>query len=163
MQQPMSKSKKFSGQSLIEVVVALAVVSLLAIALITSTLITQKTSRNAANETQATKLGQQNIEQVRVFRDRKGFSVLGNGSCFTLNTTNAEPTLWSMDACSGATANGEVLTLSNTVFTRKIAISTFGTSKQVTVTVTWQDAGNTRTVSNVTILSNCVGTGSTPC
>ena len=148
------------GQSLIEVVVALAVVSLLAVALISTSLVTQRTSKAAANDTQATKLVQQNIEQMRVFRDRKGYSALVDGTCYTLIIANvSDPNTWSIAACSGGTINGEVITQANVVFTRRIAIATPGgtsNQKRITVTVTWPDQGGTQTVSNVTILSNCI-------
>lgn len=146
-----------SGQSLVEVVVALGVVVALAVALITTSLVTQRTSRTAQNNTQATKLVQQNIEQVRVFRDRLGFSSLSNGSCLTLNTTNPDPLQWSLSNCSGPTAGGEVITLGSIDFTRKIAISTPDTNrKQVIVTVSWTDSGGLQSVTNTTFLSNCV-------
>lgn len=158
-----AKIKSYYGQSLIEVVVALSIVSLLAIALITSSLVTQRTSRNATNDTQATKLVQQNIEQIRVFRDRRGFSALVDGACYVLNTSNPDPAGWTLNACGGVTANGEAITLSNTQFTRKVAITTSGANKKITVTVNWQDGSNAKTVSNVTILSNCVGVGNATC
>lgn len=151
---------RLAGQSLVEVVVALGVVAALAVALVTTSLVTQRTSLQAKNNTQATKLAQQTIEQMRVLRDRKGFDSLSTGSCFTLNTTNSDPAMWTLPACSGATLNGEVVTLNNTDFRRKIAIATpSGTAnqKQVIVTVEWTDSGGNQKVTNTTILSNCVG------
>lgn len=145
------------GQSLVEVVVALGVVVALAVALITTSLVTQRASRSAQNNTQATKLVQQNIEQIRVFRDRKGFSSLTNGSCLTLNTLDADPARWILSACSGPTADGEVVTLGNVDFTRKLAISTPAVNKkQIVVMVLWTDSGGLQSVSNTTFLSNCV-------
>ncbi|MBI3282985.1 hypothetical protein HYZ70_02815 [Candidatus Curtissbacteria bacterium] len=144
------------GQSLVEVVVALGVVVALAVALITASLVTQRSSRTAKNNTQATKLVQQNIEQLRVFRDRKGFSALSDGSCHTLDTTNPDPAQWSLPTCSGA--DGEVVTLSSIDFARKIAISTPAVNKkQIVVTVQWTDSGGLQSVTNTTFLSNCVG------
>lgn len=146
-----------SGQSLVEVVVALGVVVVLAVGLITASLVTQRASRSAQNNTQATKLVQENIEQIRVFRDRKGFTALSDGSCLTLDTINSNPLFWTLAACSGATATGELKTLGNLDFRRKIIISTPSVNKkQIDVTVQWNDSGGLQSVSNRTFLSNCV-------
>lgn len=146
-----------SGQSLVEVVVALGIVVALAVALVTTSLVTQRSSKTAQNNTQATKLVGQNIEQMRVFRDRKGFSFLVDGTCFTLNTTNADPALWTLPVCAGVEANGEIVTLSNIDFVRKIAITTPTVNKkQIVVTVEWTDSGGLQKVTNTTFLSNCV-------
>ena len=66
------------GQSLVEVVVSVGIAVMLAISLITTSLITQKSSRAARNNSQATKLVQQTLEQLRVYRDRYGFAALPN-------------------------------------------------------------------------------------
>lgn len=146
-----------SGQSLVEVVVALGVVAALAVALVTTSLVTQRASRTAQNNTQATKLVQQNIEQMRVFRDRKGYTFLADGTCLTLNTTNADPALWILSPCAGVPPNGEKITLSNIDFFRKIAITTPAVNKkQIVVTVEWTDSGGLQKVTNTTFLSNCV-------
>lgn len=152
----------FAGQSLVEVVVALGVVAALAVALVTTSLVTQRTSQQAKNNTQATKLAQQTVEQVRVLRDRRGYSYLSSvsGACFTLDTSNVNPALWSLSACAGETANGEVRTLNNTDFRRKIAIATLpdtSNQRQVIVTAEWTDSGGVQKVTQTTILSNCVG------
>lgn len=145
-----------NGQSLIEVIVSLAVVIVLAISLVTTNLITQKASRSAKNNTQATKLVQENIEQLRILRDRKGFIVLGDGACMIMSTPNAnDPLTW------GVTSTGcpQTITLNNTVFSRSISISSTnpGFEKSMTVTVTWVDSSGTQKVENTTFLSNCVG------
>src|SRR5437879_249242 len=95
---------RFNGQTLIEVIVALGVAVILAVSLITTSLITQKAARSARNNTQATKLAQEYIEQIRVYRDRKGFanafaSVTEN-VCLKLNTTNPTPENWTLDNIS---------------------------------------------------------------
>ncbi len=145
------------GLSLIEVVIALAVVVTLAVSLIATSLITQKSSVTARNNSQATKLVQQNIEQVRILRDRRGFNYLAtitDSSCYTLNTSIADPVNWTLDSCS----TGEAITFNNVVFTRKIALATIAANKKsITVTVTWTDSGGTQTVNNVTYLSDWEG------
>lgn len=145
------------GQSLIEVVIALAVVVALAISLVTASLVTQRTSRGATSNTEATKLVQENIEQVRVLRDRAGFAALTPGSCEILDTTNADPSKWVLVSCSDT--DGEKKTLNGTDFLRKISIADpvpAAPKKIVTVTVSWTDSGGIQNVSNTTELSNCV-------
>ncbi len=148
------------GQSLIEVVVALAIVIMLAISLVATTLLVQKASNNARNSTQATKLVQQNIEQVRVFRDRQsaGFDALPNSGCYTLDTANADPAAWtvsSLSSCNGNPPNGaETVALNNTTFKRWIIFDNPSSTKRtVTVTVTWTDSSGVQRVSNSTFLS----------
>src|SRR3990172_11075319 len=90
------KNTFFGGQSLIEVVVSVGVAVLLAVSLITTSLITQKSSRSARNNSQATKLVQQTLEQLRVYRDRYGFAALPNvpqppPAWYCLNTPDYDP------------------------------------------------------------------------
>ena len=146
---------RFFGQSLIEVVIAMAVIVGLAVALVTTTLVVQKTSRTARNNTQATKLVQQNIEQVRVYRDRKGYaSIPDGGSCYTLSSGDPDPLIWFFSASFDClTGSGQQITLGKTNFDRKIKIETDASIKKVTVTVSWTDSGGTQSVSNQTILS----------
>ena len=145
---------KFLGQSLIEVVIAMAVIVGLAVALVTTTLVVQKASRTAKNNTQATKLVQQNIEQVRVYRDRKGYaSIPDGGSCYTLSSGDPDPLSWFFSASFDCSGSGQQITLGKTNFDRKIKIETDASTKKVTVTVSWTDSGGTQSVSNQTILS----------
>lgn len=177
------RNSKFRiGQSLIEVVVALAIVIMLAISLVATTLLVQKASNNARNSTQATKLVQQNIEQIRVFRDRQstGFAALPSTGCYTLNATNSDPVLWSLNyiaeseegsSCEGFPPNGaETVALNNTSFRRWIVFDNpTSTERTVTVVVIWKDSSGTQQVSNSTFLSKpCTGQigaggGATPC
>ncbi len=144
------------GQSLIEVMVAMAVITGLAIALVTMSLFSQKTAREARNNTQASKLAQENIEQVRIFRDRQGYSVLSSVSdgCYTLNTNNSDPSTWSFSPRFDClTGTGEKKTPDKTDFYRKIKIESVLATKKVTVTVSWTDSSGTQNVTNTTILS----------
>lgn len=59
-----------NGQSLIEVLVAVGVATLLGIALVSTAVLTQKTSRSTQNTAYATKLAQEMVEQLRIFRDQ---------------------------------------------------------------------------------------------
>ena len=149
------------GQSLIEVLVAMAIVALLAISLVTTTLLTQRSARTARNNTQATNLVQQSIERVRVYRDRVGYSALTDTSgpnCVKLVTEAdpADPSMWVLSSAGCP----ETIIFNNTSFNRKIFIQTSSNRKQITVTVEWQDSSGLQTVKSVTYLSNCVLTSS---
>lgn len=150
-----------SGQSLVEVVVALGVVVALAVALVTTSLVTQRTSRTAKNNTQATKLVQQNIEQMRVFRDRKGFLSLADGNCWVLVSSDVDPVNWTLVNNPPGVVCPEAIILNQTTFSRSVRITAGANANQkvVTVTVTWVDSGGIQTVSNTTVLSNCVNAG----
>lgn len=153
------------GQSLLEVIIAFGAVAILAISLIATSLITQRTTRNAQDNIQGIKLAQQNVEQMRAFRDRKGFiSLPGTDGCYTLsNTLNVDPTQWNLAACSGVTVNGETITASNTTFTRKIILtSTTSNEKRVNVIVTWNDSGGSQSVTSNTFLSSWCSGGIVP-
>lgn len=149
-----------SGQSLIEVVIALGVIVALAVSLVTASLVTQKSSRSAKNNTQAAKLAQQSVEQIRVFRDRVGFSALANNNCWVMLSTDTDPINWKLvnSGSSPSATCPEALTLNETNFSRSIKIEagTNALQKKVTVTVTWTDSGGLQTVTNVTYLSDCV-------
>ncbi len=140
---------------MIEVVVSLAVVVVLAIALVTTTLVTQRSSRAAKNNTQATKLAQQNIEQVRVLRDRQGFNLLSNG-CYTLSTSG-DPSSWALSSINCLNL-GEPVVADNIIFNRKISIADGSNSneKKIIITVSWTDSGGPRQVVDTTNLSKCV-------
>lgn len=146
-----------AGQSLIEVVVAMAVIVGLAVALVTTTLVVQKASRTSKNNSQATKLVQQNIEQVRIFRDRKGFDALSIGSCWFLDTSQNDPKDWSLKNAPGDCPHPILQT--NVTFNRSIEISCppapgdCSSQKTIKVIVTWTDSGGIQSVSNQTILS----------
>jgi type II secretory pathway pseudopilin PulG len=141
------------GQSLIEVVIALGIVVALSTALITAGLITQRSSRTAQYNSQATRLAQQNIEQIRIFRDRQGFSAISDGSCFTIDASSPDPAIWTLSTAMCPT--GESLILGNIQFNRRISISPDGSDKKIIeVTVSWEDSGGVQVVKNETILGD---------
>ena len=145
------------GQSLLDVVVAVGIVAALAVALITTILFTQRASRSTASTTQASKLVQQNIEQMRIFRDRQGFSSFpaSDGNCFILNSDNPIPTNWELNVCPAETPSGKAEVFNNVTFFRRIAISTQSPNKKkVVVTASWTDSQGLPTVANTTILTN---------
>lgn len=145
-----------AGQSLVEVIVSVGIAVVLAIALISAGLITNKTAGSARNNTQATKLAEQYIEQVRVYRDRRGISTLlskGNG-VFCIDSSNADPSLWDL-VTAGCP---QTVTLGGVNFSRSITIAETSPSdpthkKLISATVTWGESGGTQSVTSQTILS----------
>lgn len=149
------------GQSMIEVLIAVGVTAALAVSLITTTLITQKTARSARNNSQATKLAQEYIEQVRILRDRKSFDYISSkvGDCWMLTSADPNPDNWNLDPCPQG-IDGEVKILDNTTFIRKVDIdnSAGANKKLITSLVTWQEGSDTKIVSSKTFLSSwCTG------
>lgn len=153
-------NKKFKiGQSLIEVVVAMALLGIVAVALVATSLFTQKATRTASSQVQATKLGEESVEQMRIFRDRLGFGALTNGDCWKLVTTEAgNPNTWKL-ANSAPDVCPDVFTVGNTAFNRfiKIEDGVNASQKKITVTVTWTEGANTKSASSQTFLSNALG------
>lgn len=163
-----SNRNRKRGQSLIEVIVAFAVVALVGMALITATLATQKTAISARNKSQATELVQQYLEQVRAIRDINGYSYISGlgvpttNTCYKiLNSTDPNPGLWTLNtSCTGATPyNGELVQLNNIDYYRKITFSTLPTSTSavVQIDVTWKEGTNDRSVSQQTVISKWCG------
>lgn len=155
------------GQSIIEVLIAFGVIVVLGIALVSAGLLTQRTSISARNNTQATKLVQGYLEQVRVIRDIVGYTAFKNAysdaTCYVVaNSTGSDPSLWSLSpSCTGtAPLNGEIVTFNNVSFFRKVTLAnTTSTNRDVNVTVTWKEGVNDRVITANTVLSKwCEGT-----
>jgi len=159
------KNANFGGQSLVEVVVSIGVAVILAISLITTSLITQKSSRSARNNSQATKLVQQTLEQIRVFRDRHPpddpavddkLEFLPNSpstTCYSLDVTSGVPENWTLVSVS--CASPQSITLDSTSFSRTIEMVNQGLTNEkrlITVTIAWAESGQTRSVKSQTFL-----------
>ena len=160
------KNEFSGGQSLVEVVVSVGIAVILAISLITTSLITQKSSRSARNNSQATKLVQQTLEQIRVFRDRHPpddpavddkLEFLPNApttTCYSLDATSNDPDNWTLNSASCSTT--QTITLDNTNFNRKIEMINQGLNAEkrlITITISWDESGQTRSVKSQTFLS----------
>ena len=140
------------GQSLIEVVISISLAAILAISLITTTLVTQRTSQSAKNNTEATKLAQEWVEQLRVFRDRHDFADLDTSKC-RLDTSQPNPDNWTLqgpicpvDVVLGTETFHRLLIIADTV--------PFDPNKRaVTILVTWDEPGGQKEVKHETIFS----------
>lgn len=145
-----------TGQSLIEVIVSVSIAVILAISLISMSIVTTRAARAAKNNTEATKLAQEYIEQIRVYRDRKEYVAIVNetGCKVVSNSVDPNPVNWTLSACSDP--DGELITSDVTTFKRKIDFvpADAGTDKRlIKVTITWQDVGGMQTVVNETYLT----------
>ncbi len=154
------------GQSLIEVLIAFGVSVLIGVALITASLATQKAAQGARNQSQATKLAQEYMEQTRAIRDVNGYGGSGlqvpnpSPACYTLNTADLQnPSGWTMSsiACPAPPAfTGANIPVGTdkTTFYRWITITTIDTLKEkVAVDVSWAEGTNTRNVHTESIFS----------
>lgn len=138
--------KAQSGFSLVEVLLAVSVFSLIVTGLIGGLIYGQESTALAGQRARAAILADEGLEAVRNIRDAN-FSNLTDGT-FGLTTTGNQ---WNLSGSSDATD----------IFTRAITISAVDAKrKQVTSTVTWQqNAQRNGTVSVVTYLTNWKASG----
>lgn len=134
----MSKAvRKISGQSLIEMVIALGIASFIIIALMQSLITSAKNSRFAKNQTLATRYSQEGIELIRNQRDSLGWS--GFYNTYPITSLN-----WCLTgnvvADWGISLPCSVIT--GTIFTRQ-ADFILNSSDEIGVKVTasWDDNG----------------------
>lgn len=85
--------RKQSGQSLVEVLIALVVVTLLSSSLIIAIITGLKNSQFAQKQTQATKFGQDAMDRIRTIRDRDGIVNFATPS----GTTDIFSELWEIN------------------------------------------------------------------
>lgn len=127
---PMSKKENSSGQSLLEVVVALGVTTLVLTALVSVVTVAVRNARFAKNQSLATKYAQEGIEAARTIRDRD-WSQLANG----IHGLFWDGSQWSFSGSSDSPSSG---------FTRVVDVSEpLASQKLVTVTVSWSEGGRT--------------------
>jgi len=176
---------------MIEVVVGLGIATLLAVALISTTIYTEKLSRAAKNRTQASKLVQQAVEQLRGFRDSQtgGFSLLAPTGLGCYYDTNNDPTAWTFSGavtpcgavsppCSSPTTaiipttpspGSEQIqpsgsASSDVIFSRWVQFTCITTNqKTFTVFVAWQGSSGVEYVSSASSLSNPCTSAASAC
>lgn len=132
-----------SGQALLEMVVAIVVLTTAVVALAQ---IVTKSTANATysrQQSQATGYATQGLEWIRSQRDGLGwdqFSQLGGSYCLATLA-------WTAGDC------GPGVTISGTDFTRSTVINGTATSRQAQVTVSWPAGGRTAQVVRTTVLT----------
>lgn len=137
------------GQSLIEVLTALAVVLLVIIALIRATTTSMKGSDFAKTQSSATSYGQEAIEWIRAERDKNWDNIADK-------VTPGKICLNALDWTATAPCNEDSIPLAGK-FQRQVILSSVGTEgKQikVEVTVSWQDSSGEHQSVLTTYLSN---------
>ncbi len=121
------------GQSLVEVIVAIAVVGVVLVSMVLSATIGIKTSRIARDRSEARHLVENRQEEVRRERDL-------NQETFFLMGTRVDPV-----TKIGTTPEYSL----TTSYTEMVP----GEKYQVEVSASWMDAGNTYTVTSATLLN----------
>lgn len=137
------------GQTILEVVVVIAVVLIVAGALVFATVFSLRNSNFAKSQTQATKLAQEGLEEVRTQRDRNG-TITG---IFGVNNWN-DDSFWTVNKITSTCPSlcyfiirGSGLVTSGAEqfgqFHRAIILEDEGdgtTAKKITAIVQWTDA-----------------------
>lgn len=167
------------GQTLLEVTVAIGLAVVILGALTILTITSLRNSQFAQNQTNATKLAQEGLEEIRSMRDRNqdgsvclissgfnhynwtelwGYSCGSNctfrlqSSGFCSLNSGSFPAVASPYLQSIPPGTAEVI---NNKFTRKITIANYGSNqKKVTSQVSWNDSSGQHQTTLVTILAN---------
>jgi Tfp pilus assembly protein PilV len=128
-----------TGQSLIEVIVMLAVVVMVVTGLVVGTVSSLKVTTFSSNKSQGTKYAQEGMELVRKDRDTSWSTFLArSGRTYCIPSGG--------DAWTESNSCLVNIDTGTSQFTRSAQFTWDGTSTMtVTVTVSWQDGGNTHT------------------
>jgi len=128
-------SKNKSGQSLIEVVVAVGMMALLLTTILALVALSVKNSRVAKDRAQAVSLAQEGVELMRTYRDYSWTEFIGkaNGSNYAL------PEDWTIgtglsDTCPISTSS---------FFKRCVVLSQNPTPVTVNVVISWKEGAQT--------------------
>lgn len=124
--------KKNQGQSLIEMVVAIAVVLIVIVALVAITTVSIRNANFSRNQALATKYAQEGIEKVRAYRDQVDWETIFISNC----------------------QNPPGLTPPPSPFARTITCFGSGDTREAKVVVSWADAQGTHKSELTTRLTN---------
>ena len=142
--------KRHSGQSFIEVIVALGMMSLLLVALLALMSLSVRNSRQAQTQTRALALAQTGVELMRAYRDYS-WTLLEQ----EINNINAYnlPENWVVADGLSAFCDTDNYTISS-IFSRCVKISLEEIDLiQVVATVYWQEGGQQHSVQQLSRLS----------
>ena len=141
--------KRRNGQSLIEVLVAVAVTIIVIAALAFLSTTGLRLSKITSRRAEATKLASSGVEAIRYVRDVCGFTSLAPG-CYVITNSGTVCNVVNVDAsCTGAN-----YTLGGNSYSRKIQLSQYGaipaaSALEVETTVTWADSTGNGDVKDV--------------
>lgn len=161
------------GQNLLELIVVIAVTIIVVTALVFATLSSLRNAQFAQNQSQATKLAQEWIETIKIYRDKdepivmletqqtwnefleSSISNLGDTYCYFIIKNNQ---LQFANACIGQLENVSLFgtnseTTEDGIFERYILVSNNGVNqKRFTVVARWKDFSGTHESKLTTIL-----------
>ena len=157
------KWKMENGQSLFEVVVALAISALVIVALVSLTTNSIRTSTYSKNNSLATTYANQAIEWLRgqrdsniaIFRTKAQALQTSPGGCF-----NSFPTIWNNWPTTAPANCPAPTTIAGTPFVRRIKFTittipvSLKTLVQADVTVSWTDSQGKHTVTSATVFTD---------
>jgi type II secretory pathway pseudopilin PulG len=140
-------SKNQSGQSLVEVIVAVGMMALLLVAILALVALSVKNSRLAKTRNQAVALAQEGIELMRTYRDYSWTELMSraNGTVFDL------PDNWII--ANGLTNNCPSDFPINSVFRRCVSLNNTTGAINVLLTVAWQEGAKIYQTEQTTQLS----------
>lgn len=141
-----SKKTK-SGQSLIEVIVAVGMMALLLVAILALVALAVKNSRLAKTKNQAVALAQEGVELMRTYRDYSW-----NSLSLSLNTNYDLPDNWTVEpGLSGTCPTNFPI---NSIFRRCVILTSPGLNiVKAVVTVFWQEGAKINQTVQTTELS----------
>lgn len=152
--------RNISGQSLFEVVLAIAVIGLIVVGVVILSTNAIRNTTFARNKTLASRYAQEALEWVRNERNTDPVNFRSKIDAFTTFCLDEDPITWTnVGVCSGS----EYISGSNSIFKRQVVFSqtsqnnTKGESVviiNVAVTVTWVDSQGTHNVKSTTDLSD---------
>ena len=124
------------GTSIIEIVIATALISVAIIAAVSLTNQSQKQNSYARGLAEATKYGSQAADWIRTERNNLGWATMyaSNPDAYCLNTFPADFTLIESGACQ----DGDFI--AGTRYQREITLSQAPEALHVTITVSWEEA-----------------------
>lgn len=127
--------KKCGGQLLVEILIGLAVITMALVVSLTAVTQATKVSRVARNRLEATKYGEKVLETYRNTRDLDRETFFGSQTCTNPCGTFGDNNMYSCTMTCTFTPGGAA------------------TRVDVTVTLSWDDSGNTISVSLPTVLT----------
>lgn len=138
---------KQKGQSIVEVIIATVIISIVLVGLISAITFSLSNAQFAKNKALANKHGQEAIEWLRAQRDISGWTKLYtlNGTTHCLNNFPADILiLYSQPVgnCTSGSVNN------NTIFTRQVIFTGNATADRLTIniSITWPQGSRTSTV-----------------
>lgn len=149
------------GQTLFELVIALAVVVLVITGIVHAVTTAIKNSTFARNKSEATRYAQETLEWVKTERDKKSWSDF-TGNALSLTSDSCMPTLAWPTSPSLCDTGSDSNKIQNTIFFREIKVldanstscGSGDTSCNITVEVFWLDGSTTHTSTLQTRVTN---------